>query len=82
MRNTFLKSFSKTGTAKDLVEFVLQPDLDEIKDVTKGEFEDATKGEILVGKQIAAEMLRKLIEDIQYYKEEKIRIRDPRDKMN
>jgi len=82
MRNAFLKSFSRTDTAKALVEDVLQPDLDDIKDVTKGEYGDATKGEIFMGKLIASQMIQLIIDDIQHYKEQKIKVKDPKDQMN
>jgi len=81
MRNQFLESFSKSPVAEGLVEKVLLPDLEEIKDVTKGEY-DATKGEIFMGKTIAAEMIQKLIDDIQHYKSKKTRIKDPKNNMN
>ena len=85
MRNTFLKSFSKSGTANDLVEHVLQPMLDEVKDVTNcdgKEYVNATQGELYMGKIIAAGTIQKLIDDIVHYKEEKIKVKDIRDQMN
>ena len=82
MRNDFLKIFSKSGVAEELIDNVLQPMLEEAKDVTTGEFGNATNGEIFVGKKIAADMIQTLIHDIHHYKEEKVRVKDPKDQMN
>lgn len=85
MRNEFLKGFSKTQQAKDLVEYVLQPDLDVVKDVnadlTKA-YSNATNGEILVGKKIASEVIQNLINDIAHYQNSTKKMKDPRDNMN
>lgn len=81
MRNTFLQSFAKSPVAEGLIEKVLLPDLEEIKDVTKGEY-DATKGEIFMGKIIAAEMIQKIIDDIEYYKTSKPKIKNAKNSMN
>lgn len=82
MREEFLQSFSKTPTATQLVEAVLQPTLDEIKDVTEDArdvYGNATNGEIFIGKKIAASMIQELIDDIETYKDKKRKVKDPKD---
>ena len=85
MRNQFLKSFSKTELADQLVKLVLQPELDTIKNVLEDateEYADATNGERYIGKKIAATILQSLIDDIKYHKDNKPKVKDPKDQMN
>jgi len=79
MREQFLESFSKTSTATQLVEAVLQPDLDIIKDVTTELGIEGTNGEILVGRKMAAKMIQQIIDDIETYKNKKRKVKDLKD---
>lgn len=81
MREQFLQSFSKTVLAGELIDKVLQPELEIIRDVNEDvteEYQGATNGEIFMGKKIAASMIQNLIDDIETYKDKKVKKKDPK----
>lgn len=82
-KQEFLKSFAVSGQALEFIEEVLQPELNKIKDVTKGKYENATNGEIFMGKVIASEMLQELIDEIKHWKTVKeVKKKDKKDNFN